>query len=885
MIVPDAFRTNAYRVLRLSVSASVSDVHKAAASMRRAATLGLAGTTEADILALGQLSRSDTEIRAAVGRLANPLHRLSDRLLWFYTLPRSVVQAVQVSPDPAGHDQALHNLFKAAEAGLGNSGIAAWLKALRVWHAVICDDDYWRFVLSHEEQGGFEPAAILSEVEAVRIDALRLAAEPLILAGRAALAAADHGTIRRILVALESLADTGPWAATALEDIASPAVERFEGLCQRTRERYGARIQREQDAASRNKSVCDEALENFRFEIQPALDSVVQMLPDNHAMAHRVREDAALCLSGIASDFTWANDFTLSEQLHEQALTIGRETIGAVRIADRLSRVREAARKQRLRRDLGGTSREVTRHVLRRLAAKLGTTVQAQAERARLAGYKIVDDPRASMAQATIIPSDAQETKIGSVTSSISATGDAFSPASAAPAPTPVEQTPNTSVVREPTATLKAGRQSDVDAVDPRTSQVAHVMEERPMIHLRCFACDRLLRVGQEHAGSRVRCACGIISICPTPVPNAGVPLIPTEQLLAQLSSTDSQTEKGYHEAMTILAELRRRNLSEAEVNRLAPHGMADLLADRPTRAHDSTNRPESVDLQSPKTVRKSAQRQTWRQALGRTLGGNTYGEVRIEERLSQVRGAARKQRVFGTLKPITSAPTMWTLNGFGFRLYGRSDVDSESHSYLATYYLVALFIPVFPIARYRIKHLPWADNRYFLGKAPLRKVDRWHQGIAMLVIVAGILSVVINSEQSPGSSSSVSTNKGSSSGASTSRNSELASLKARIDRGRTQSAALESQLQPVLAQRELFDGRLKALASELKALDEQQKAGVAIVVRDYNAKVKLHNQILEERNRLLAENSGDMQKLKDLLEQDSTFVDEYNGLLKAGGR
>ena len=49
-IAPDALRTNAYRVLRLPVSASASDIHKAAASMRRAATLGLTNTPRATFL-------------------------------------------------------------------------------------------------------------------------------------------------------------------------------------------------------------------------------------------------------------------------------------------------------------------------------------------------------------------------------------------------------------------------------------------------------------------------------------------------------------------------------------------------------------------------------------------------------------------------------------------------------------------------------------------------------------------------------------------------------------------------------------------------------------------------------------------------------------------
>jgi hypothetical protein len=63
MFVPDGFRTNAYRVLRLSGNATLSEIHKAAASMRRAGTLGLAGTTEADIPLLGEVRNVSMKMR------------------------------------------------------------------------------------------------------------------------------------------------------------------------------------------------------------------------------------------------------------------------------------------------------------------------------------------------------------------------------------------------------------------------------------------------------------------------------------------------------------------------------------------------------------------------------------------------------------------------------------------------------------------------------------------------------------------------------------------------------------------------------------------------------------------------------------------------------
>ena len=49
MFVPERLKTNAYRILRLSANATASEINKAVASMRRAAALGFAVTTAADM--------------------------------------------------------------------------------------------------------------------------------------------------------------------------------------------------------------------------------------------------------------------------------------------------------------------------------------------------------------------------------------------------------------------------------------------------------------------------------------------------------------------------------------------------------------------------------------------------------------------------------------------------------------------------------------------------------------------------------------------------------------------------------------------------------------------------------------------------------------------
>lgn len=243
MIAPDLFRKNAYRVLRIPASASASDIQKAAARMRQAAASRPFRTSELDIEQLGDVPRSDADISAAIARLADPVRRITDRLFWFCQLPTpSGAQRVSSAMDPTGHDCVLRALFNAMEGGLDESGLAAWVDALRAWRALTCDDDYWFLTLIYEDSGDFEAPATPDEVEALRADAVCLAACPLILAARAAHAAGEKDKVRRVLAALSLLTNTGPWASAAAEEIeaikelegpATPETDQLDAMCAR----------------------------------------------------------------------------------------------------------------------------------------------------------------------------------------------------------------------------------------------------------------------------------------------------------------------------------------------------------------------------------------------------------------------------------------------------------------------------------------------------------------------------------------------------------------------------------------------------------------------------------------------------------------------------
>jgi len=102
----------------------------------------------------------------------------------------------------------------------------------------------------------------------------------------------------------------------------------------------------------------------------------------------------------------------------------------------------------------------------------------------------------------------------------------------------------------------------------------------------------------------------------------------------------------------------------------------------------------------------------------------------KLRENLATVQGNLNS---LGDLEPIASAPSLSSINGIGFTLYGSTDQNPSNGSYVATYYFVFFFIPIFPIARYRV--IPTGGGYRFLGKGPLRVFDKWHIAITLGVI------------------------------------------------------------------------------------------------------------------------------------------------------
>lgn len=107
--------------------------------------------------------------------------------------------------------------------------------------------------------------------------------------------------------------------------------------------------------------------------------------------------------------------------------------------------------------------------------------------------------------------------------------------------------------------------------------------------------------------------------------------------------------------------------------------------------------------------------------------------DTKLRKRISENLATARSNHDnLGGCEPVSKAPSLHTVNGIGFTLYGNSDPKPDG-SHMATYYFVFFAIPVFPIARYRV--IPINGGYRFLGKGKLRTFDKWHIGISLALI------------------------------------------------------------------------------------------------------------------------------------------------------
>jgi tetratricopeptide (TPR) repeat protein len=278
-----------------------------------------------------------------------------------------------------------------------------------------------------------------------------------------------------------------------------------------------------------------------------------------------------------------------------------------------------------------------------------------------------------------------------------------------------------------------------------------------------------------------------------------------------------------------------------------------------------------------------------------------------IAESAEKVARAARSQQIWKDLKPVDAAPSMSTINGFGFRLYGQSDTDPDTGSYLSTYYFVALFIPIFPIGRYRVRSTG-GDSYQFYGKAPLRKFDKWHLGIVSALIASLVIYGIITADSSgsysysPSNSYSPSSNNSPSSGLSPQNygysipkpdtasgfnppsgtsQTQISELKTKIEVERMILRKYEVDLASINTEFTQLQSEIKAYKRQISGFETNVNLGIPVNEVAYQQSIDSHNSRAQRLN-ALAQKGEQMEKdYEAALKSVNQNINRYNLLIK----
>ena len=93
----------------------------------------------------------------------------------------------------------------------------------------------------------------------------------------------------------------------------------------------------------------------------------------------------------------------------------------------------------------------------------------------------------------------------------------------------------------------------------------------------------------------------------------------------------------------------------------------------------------------------------------------------------------------FPLLQPVKRAPSLFTVNGCGFGMYGKRDFDQATETYVKTRCISLFYVPLFAVGAYRVGD---AGSRtwYFFGKESLSGFARtWNMILSCLLLMGGL--------------------------------------------------------------------------------------------------------------------------------------------------
>ena len=271
---------------------------------------------------------------------------------------------------------------------------------------------------------------------------------------------------------------------------------------------------------------------------------------------------------------------------------------------------------------------------------------------------------------------------------------------------------------------------------------------------------------------------------------------------------------------------------------------------------------------------------QTLKIAIGTSL------RINLRKDQGHIKKIIKDEEIFGNLKPIDKAPTLGSVFGLGLHVYGHTDIDVDTKSYLTTYYFTVLAIPLFPLCRYRV--IPTAGGCSFLGKVPLRTFDKWHLAISVAVIAIIALSIMFSSESGYSSSSPDSNYKpnyrktyGTKNNYSDTTTYEpkygSQTLLSEINTGKANLKKMEAELQEMDSSLETLSIRIKTLKTRIEEYESYVAMGTDVSSYSYQQSLDEHNKLVEQHNSTLVTRQAKYASYEKKFKQINDMINRYN--------
>ncbi|MCA1632325.1 MAG: hypothetical protein LC802_01080 [Acidobacteria bacterium] len=303
---------SAFRTLGLAASASQKEIYEKASALRLARQLGVEKKFDEDLAWLAAMSRTEADVRDALGRLASPPQRLLERLFWFYERPdverptrvaglRAATDRLLDAAGPsARHDAALFSLAALHRLDPDFKQQEEWARAYALWREVVEREEFWSLLVVADLKGEFELLATFGEVKELRGRVPRLLTTTVAERARDAAARDDFVACDRALMLLRGAALPRALLDEYMDATLGPVEDRIERL---TDEAFGwvGLYYGGEEANSQRKYRFDQAWKNFHWKVKPHLRRFFYLAGgDNHGVrrscehaAHRLGELAA----------------------------------------------------------------------------------------------------------------------------------------------------------------------------------------------------------------------------------------------------------------------------------------------------------------------------------------------------------------------------------------------------------------------------------------------------------------------------------------------------------------------------------------------------------------------------------------------------------------